>query len=63
MCCMLEGIQAITYYKTTLFVCVKNLCSWLPQNDFYVRCEAQNNMLAGKTTPIPTDQVLFVCLQ
>lgn len=32
-------------------------CSWHPLNDFYARCEAQHNMLAGKTT-IPTDHVL-----
>ncbi|KAI5609732.1 hypothetical protein C0J50_5712 [Silurus asotus] len=53
---MWQGIQAITNYRTTSPAC--DLDASLPDalNDFYARFEVQNNVVARKTIPPPTDQ-------
>ncbi|KAI5619892.1 hypothetical protein C0J50_20542 [Silurus asotus] len=55
---MWQGIQAITNYKTTSPAC--DCDASLPDvlNDFYARFEVQNNVVARKTIPPPSDQVL-----
>ncbi|KAI5092860.1 hypothetical protein C0J45_17251 [Silurus meridionalis] len=55
---MWQGIQAITNYKTTSPACDRD--AYLPDalNDFHGLFEVQNNVVARKTIPPHTDQVL-----
>ncbi|KAI5102839.1 gastrula zinc finger protein XlCGF28.1-like [Silurus meridionalis] len=55
---MWQGIQAITNYKTTSPACDRDASLPDALNDFYARFEVQNNVVARKTIPPPTDQVL-----
>ncbi|KAI5614992.1 gastrula zinc finger protein XlCGF28.1-like [Silurus asotus] len=55
---MWQGPQAITNYKTTSPVCDRDASLPDALNDFYARFEVQNNVVARKTIPPPSDQVL-----
>ncbi|KAI5102820.1 gastrula zinc finger protein XlCGF28.1-like [Silurus meridionalis] len=55
---MWQGIQVITNYKTTSPACDRDASLPDALNDFYARFEVQNNVVARKTIPPPTDQVL-----
>ncbi|KAI5607669.1 hypothetical protein C0J50_6989, partial [Silurus asotus] len=55
---MWQGIQAITNYKTTSPACDRDASLPDALNDFYARFEVQNNVVARKTIPPPSDQVL-----
>ncbi|KAI5085277.1 hypothetical protein C0J45_3294, partial [Silurus meridionalis] len=55
---MWQGIQAITNYKTTSPACDRDPSLPDALNDFYARFEVQNNVVARKTIPPPTDQML-----
>ncbi|KAF7710583.1 hypothetical protein HF521_009455 [Silurus meridionalis] len=55
---MWQGIQAITNYKTTSPACDRDASLPDVLNDFYARFEVQNNVVARKTIPPPSDQVL-----
>ncbi|KAI5629143.1 gastrula zinc finger protein XlCGF28.1-like [Silurus asotus] len=55
---MWQGIQAITNYKTTSPACDRDTSLPDALNDFYARFEVQNNVVARKTIPPPSDQVL-----
>ncbi|KAI5627505.1 gastrula zinc finger protein XlCGF28.1-like [Silurus asotus] len=55
---MWQGIQAITNYKTTSPACDRDTSLPDVLNNFYARFEVQNNVVARKTIPPPTDQVL-----
>ncbi|KAI5628809.1 gastrula zinc finger protein XlCGF28.1-like [Silurus asotus] len=59
---MWQGIQVITNYKITSPAC--DCDASLPDvlNDFYARFEVQNNMVARKTVPPPSDQVLCLTI-
>ncbi|KAI5620341.1 gastrula zinc finger protein XlCGF28.1-like [Silurus asotus] len=53
---MWQGIQAITNYKTTSPACDRDASLPDALNDFYARFEVQNNVVARKTIPPPSDQ-------
>ncbi|KAI5085414.1 hypothetical protein C0J45_23128, partial [Silurus meridionalis] len=55
---MCQDIQAITNYKTTSPACDRDTSLPDALKDFYARFEVQNNMVARKTIPPPSDQVL-----
>ncbi|KAK2891549.1 hypothetical protein Q8A73_017214 [Channa argus] len=55
---MWQGIQVITNYKTTSPACDHDASLPDALNHFYARFEAQNNVKARKSTPLPNDQVL-----
>ncbi|MCI4376387.1 hypothetical protein PGIGA_G00187890 [Pangasianodon gigas] len=55
---MWQGIQAITNYRTTSPACDSDASLPDALNNFYARFEAQNGVMARKTTPPPNDQVL-----
>ncbi|KAI5629763.1 gastrula zinc finger protein XlCGF28.1-like [Silurus asotus] len=57
---MWKGIQAITNYKTTSPACDRDPSLPDVLNDFYRRFEVQNNVVARKTIPPPTDQTTTI---
>ncbi|KAI5620655.1 gastrula zinc finger protein XlCGF28.1-like [Silurus asotus] len=57
---MWQGIKAITNYKTTSPACDRDTSLPDALNDFYARFEVQNNVVARKTIPPSTDQVLCI---
>ncbi|KAK3530964.1 hypothetical protein QTP70_007265 [Hemibagrus guttatus] len=59
---MWQGIQAITYYKTTPSACDSDASLPDVLNDFYAQFEAQNNVAARKAIPPPNDQVLCLSM-
>ncbi|KAK3560673.1 hypothetical protein QTP86_014520, partial [Hemibagrus guttatus] len=59
---MWQGIQAITYYKTTPSACDSDASLPDVLNDFYGQFEAQHNVAARKAIPPPNDQVLCLSM-
>ncbi|KAK2899380.1 hypothetical protein Q8A73_012509 [Channa argus] len=57
---MWQDIQAITNYKTTSPACGRDASLPDTLNHFYARFEVQNNVKVRKTTPPPSDQVLYL---
>ncbi|KAI5610007.1 gastrula zinc finger protein XlCGF28.1-like [Silurus asotus] len=57
---MWQGIQAITNYKTTSPACDRDASLPDALNDFYARFEVQNNVVARKTIPPPSDQTTTI---
>ncbi|KAI5629970.1 gastrula zinc finger protein XlCGF28.1-like [Silurus asotus] len=57
---MWQGIQAITNYKTTSPACDRDAPLPDALNDFYARFEVQNNVVARKTIPPPSDQTTTI---
>lgn len=55
---MWQGIQAVTNYKTPSVACDRDISLPDALNIFYARFEAQNDVVARKTTLAPNDQVL-----